>query len=68
VAKINSGESLEDGRGKSSHAEHRGRPKTKFSPEEELAYVKAERDYLKKLYRSRFEHEWGTHQKEFFSK
>ena len=64
VAKINSGESLEDGRGKSSHAEHRGRPKTKFtSVEEELAYVKAERDYLKKLYRSRFGHEWGAHKK-----
>ena len=67
VAKINSGESLEDGRGKSS--KHRGRPKTKFtSVEEELAYVKAERDYLKKLYRSRFGHEWGAHTKEFCSK
>ena len=64
VAKINAGESLEDGRGKSSHAERRGRPKTKFtSVEEELAYVKAERDYLKKLYRSRFGHEWGAHKK-----
>ena len=69
VAKVNSGESLEDGRGKSSHAEHRGRQKTKFtSVEEELAYVKAERDYLKKLYRSRFGHEWGAHTKEFCSK
>ena len=69
VAKINAGESLVDGRGKSSHAERRGRPKTKFtSVEEELAYVKAERDYLKKLYRSRFGHEWGAHKKEFCSK
>lgn len=68
VAKINSGESLEDGRGKSSHAEYRGRPKMKFSSVEELAYVKAERGNLKKLYRSRFGHEWGAHQKEFFSK
>ncbi|GEM_PF-4764182 len=41
----------------------------KFSSvEEELAYVKAELDYLKKLNRSRFGHEWGAHQKEFFSK
>lgn len=69
VAKINSGESLEDGRGKSSHTENRGRPKMKFSSvEEEFTYVKAERDYLKKLYRSRFWHEWGAHPKELFSK
>ena len=68
VAKINAGESLEDGRGKSSHAERRGRPKTKFTSVEELAYVKAERDYLKKLYRSRFGHEWGAHTKAFCSK
>jgi hypothetical protein len=46
-----------------------GDQKTKFtSVEEELAYVKAERDYLKKLYRSRFGHEWGAHTKEFCSK
>ncbi len=31
-----------------------------MSIEEELAYVKAERDYLKKLYRSRFGKEWGA--------
>ena len=69
VAKVNSGKSLEDGRGKTSHSEHRGKPKTKFSSvEEELSYVKAERDYLKKLYRSRFGHEWGAHTKEFYSK
>lgn len=69
VAKINSGESLEDGRGKSSHTGHSGRPKTKFSSvEEEPAYVKADQNYLKKLYRSRFWHELGAHPKEFFSK
>ena len=47
VAKVNSGKSWEDGRGKTSHSGHRGRPKTKFSSVEELSYVKADRDYLK---------------------
>lgn len=62
VAKAKQGASLEDGRGKNSHGG--GRPKTKFSSiEDELAYVKTERDYLKKLYRSRFGHEWGAHKK-----
>lgn len=61
VAKVKRGESLEDGRGKTTGFQ-RGRPRTQFaSAEEELAYVKAERDYLKKLYRSRFGHEWGAH-------
>ena len=61
VAKVKNGEPLEEGRGKSKNS-RRGRPKTNFSSiEEELAYVKAERDYLKKLYRSRFGHEWGAH-------
>lgn len=60
VAKVQRGESLEDGRGKHSNPMC-GRPKTTFaSIEEELAYVKAERDYLKKLYRSRFGKEWGA--------
>lgn len=68
VAKVMRGESLEDGRGK-SQTSHRGRPRTKFaSLEEKLAYVEAERDYLKKLYRSRFGHEWGVHKKDFFLK
>jgi len=63
VAKVERGESLEDRRGK-HESPHRGRPRTKFaSPEEELEYIKAERDYLKKLYRSRFGHEWGAHKK-----
>ena len=58
--KVQRGESLADGRGKSKGS-GQGRPRTKFSSiEEELAYVKAERDYLKKLYRSRFGEKWGA--------
>lgn len=68
VAKVQRGESLEDKRGKSD-SPHKGRPRTKFeSLEEKLAYVEAERDYLKKLYRSRFGHEWGAHKKNTSSK
>lgn len=49
VAKVNSGESLEDGRA-SSHADTVGDSKTKFtSVEEELAYVKVEMRLLKKV-------------------
>ncbi|SIO30970.1 hypothetical protein [Halodesulfovibrio marinisediminis] len=60
VAKVKRGESLEDMRGKHTGG-RKGRPRTTFaSIEEELAYVKAERDYLKKLYRSRFDKEWGA--------
>ena len=60
VAKVKRGETLEDMRGKHA-AGPKGRSRTKFaSIEEELAYVKAERDYLKKLYRSRFGKEWGA--------
>jgi len=63
VARVKNGESLEDGRGKSKN-HRKGRPRSRFaSAEEELAFVKAERDYLKKLYRSRFGHEWGAHKK-----
>lgn len=44
------GRLFEDLRGKTSST-RKGRPKTQFkSVEEELAYVKAERDYLKKQY------------------
>ncbi|MDL2210614.1 helix-turn-helix domain-containing protein [Desulfovibrio sp. OttesenSCG-928-O18] len=68
VAKVQRGESLEDRRGKSD-SPYKGRPRTKFeSLEEKLAYVEAERDYLKKLYRSRFGHEWGAHKKDTSSK
>jgi transposase len=51
VKKSQNGGSLEDGRGKNTFTFHKGRPKTKFaSLEEELAYVKAENEYLKKQY------------------
>jgi transposase-like protein len=64
VAKVRRGETFEDGR-----AFRKEKASTQFaSVEEELAYVKAERDYLKKLYRSRFGHEWGAHKKGDFSK
>ena len=67
VAKAWRGESLADGRGKSGGSGKGGRPRTTFdSLEEKLAYVEAERDYLKKLYRSRFGHEWGAHKKDNF--
>jgi len=67
VAKVKRAESLEDRRGKSESL-RKGRPRTKFdSLEEKLAYVEAERDYLKKLYRSRFGHEWGVHKKDISS-
>lgn len=60
VKKAQNGESFTDMRGKASGS-LKGRPRTKFaSVEDELAYVKAERDYLKKLYRSRFGEEWGA--------
>ncbi len=60
VTKVKRGESLEDMRGKHVGG-RKGRSRTKFaSLEEELAHVKAERDYLKKLYRSRFGKEWGA--------
>jgi len=68
VTKVQRGETLEDGRGKSDNP-CKGRSRTRFdSLEEKLAYVEAERDYLKKLYRSRFGHEWGAHKKDNSSK
>lgn len=68
VAKVQRGESLEDRRGKSD-SPHKGQARTKFeSLEAKLAYVEAERDFLKKLYRSRFGHEWGAHKKDTSSK
>jgi transposase len=49
VKKHENSEGLEDQRGQS--AWRKGRPKTKFtSIEEELAYIKAENEYLKKRY------------------
>ncbi|EFL86819.1 hypothetical protein HMPREF0326_00593 [Desulfovibrio sp. 3_1_syn3] len=68
VAAVRRGDSLEDTRGKNAER-RKGRPRTTFSSvEEKLAYVEAELEYVKKLYRSRFGHEWGAHKKEFFSK
>ena len=50
VKKYRNGESLER---RAETAWRKGRPKTKFaSVEKELAYVKAERDYLKKRYQN----------------
>lgn len=49
VKKVRNGEALTSSR--SNKAWRKGRPKTKFaSLEEELAYVKAENEYLKKRY------------------
>ena len=68
VAAVRLGESLDDARGKVDSL-RRGHPRNNFSSlEEKLAYVEAERDYLKKLYRSRFGHEWGAHKQNIFSK
>ncbi len=50
VNKLRNNKTFDDLRGRST-AWRKGRPKTTFSStEEELAYVKAERDYLKKQY------------------
>lgn len=50
VKKHRKGESFEDMRGKTTSF-RKGRPKSVFlSIDDELAYVKAERDYLKKQY------------------
>lgn len=59
VAAVRRGEELEGSRSKSRN--FTGHPRREYSSiEEELEYVKAERDYLKKLYRSRFGQEWGA--------
>jgi len=64
VVKVRRGESLENKCVKSDNPHKGVRPRTKFdSLEDKLAYVEAERDYLKKLYRSRFGHEWGAHKR-----
>lgn len=68
VNKVKNGETLAEMRGKSSGLCKR-RPKTNFaSVEEELEYVKAERDYLKILYKEKFGHDWEDHKKKFGSK
>ncbi|WP_446425049.1 transposase [Mailhella sp.] len=56
-SKVGNGKSLEEGRGKAKEA-RRGRPKTKFSSiEEELAYVKSERDFFKARYKAKLGHD-----------
>lgn len=68
VSKVRKGESLEEGRGKAPSS-RRGRPKANFSSlEEELAYVKSERDFYKALYKTKFGHDWEDVKKKLFSK
>lgn len=63
VSKVRNGESLEEGRGKAKGA-RRGRPKTNFSSvEEELAYVKSERDFFKALCKAKLGHDWEEEKK-----
>lgn len=52
VKKFKAGEILEDRRGKSTISYLSKSPDEFKSPAEEIVYLKAERDYLKKLYRS----------------
>lgn len=68
VSKVRKGESLEEGRGKTKMV-RRGRPKTNFSSiEEELAYIKSERDFYKALYKAKFGQDWEEEKKKLFSK
>ena len=68
VSKVRKGESLEEGRGKAKGT-RRGRPKTKFSSvEEELAYVKSERDFFKALCKAKLGHDWEEEKKKLSSK
>ena len=63
VNKVKNGESLEEGRGKAKTA-RRGRTRTKFSSiEEELAYVKSERDFFKALCKAKLGHDWEEEKK-----
>lgn len=66
VSKTRNGESLEEGRGKAK-GPRTGRPRTRFSSvEEELAYVKAERDFFKALYKAKFGLGWEERKKNSF--
>lgn len=61
VNKIKREETLESQTGKKTSATKTNWPRKTFkSVEKELQYVKAERDYLKKLYRSLYGKEWGA--------
>ena len=68
VNKVKNGESLEEGRGKAKTA-RRGCLRTKFSSiEEELAYVKSERDFFKALCKAKLGHDWEEEKKKLSSK
>lgn len=68
VSKVKNGESLEERRGKAKTV-RRGRTKTNFSCiEEELAYVKSERDFFKALYKAKSGHDWEEEKKKLSSK
>ena len=68
VSKVRNGESLEEGRGRTKGS-NRGRPKTRFSSiEEELAYVKSERDFFKALCEAKLGHDWEEEKKKLSSK
>ena len=66
VSKVKNGETLEEGRGKAKGT-RRGRPKTNFSSiEEELAYIKSERDFFKALCEAKLGHTWEEEKKTLF--
>ena len=68
VSKVKNGETLEEGRGKAK-GPRRGRPKTNFSSiEEELAYIKSERDFFKALFEAKLGHTWEEEKKKLSSK
>ena len=68
VSKVKNGETLEEGRGKAKGT-RRGRPKTNFSSiEEELAYIKSERDFFKALCEAKLGHTWEEEKKKLSSK
>ena len=68
VSKVKNGETLEEGRGKAKGTRC-GRPKTNFSSiEEELAYIKSERDFFKALFEAKLGHTWEEEKKKLSSK
>lgn len=68
VSKVRNGESLEEGRGKAQTV-RRGRHRTNFSSiEDELAYVKSERDFYKALCKAKLGHDWEEEKKKLSSK
>lgn len=63
VRKKRAGQSLDNKYGKTSRIGKSSPPASFSSAEEELIYVKAELELVKKLYRSRFGKEWGANSK-----